>query len=47
MKDSIGNIPFELVYGMEVTFPVHLKILVYKIMQQFSFDQDVVKNIIN
>jgi transposase InsO family protein len=25
-KDSTGKSPFELVYGMEVTLPVHLKI---------------------
>jgi hypothetical protein len=29
-KDSTRKIPFELVYRMDVTFPVHLKILVYK-----------------
>jgi hypothetical protein len=35
-KDSIGKIPFELVYGMDVNLPIHLKLLVYNIMQQFS-----------
>lgn len=37
-KDSIGKSPFELVYGMEVTLPTHLKLPVYKIMEQFSTD---------
>jgi transposase InsO family protein len=46
-KDSIGNIPFDLVYGMDVTFPFHLKILIYKLMQQFSSNQDAMQNRIN
>jgi transposase InsO family protein len=32
-KYSIGKSPFELVYGMEVTLPVHLKIPIYRFMQ--------------
>jgi transposase InsO family protein len=28
-KSSTGKIPFELVYGLDATFPNHLKILVY------------------
>jgi hypothetical protein len=32
---------------MDVTFPVHLKIPIYKIMQQFSLDPDAVHSRIN
>jgi len=32
-KDSTGKIQFELVYIMEITFLVHLKIPFYRFMQ--------------
>ena len=31
-KSSIGRIPFELVYGLDVTLPVHLKLPVYQFL---------------
>jgi hypothetical protein len=45
-KDSTGKILFELVYGMDVTLLVHLKILIYKLVLEFSFDQYAMQNII-
>ena len=34
-------------YGLDVTFPIHLKFLVYQLLQDFSSNQDAVQNIIN
>jgi hypothetical protein len=30
-KEVVGKIPFEIVYEIEVTFPIHLKIPVYQV----------------
>ena len=38
-KNSTGRSPFELVYGLDVTLPVHLKLPVYQLLQTFSSDQ--------
>jgi hypothetical protein len=46
-KESTSNNPFELVYRMEVTLPIHLKMSVYQMLQQFSSNQDAVQNKIN
>ena len=46
-KASTGKSPFELVYGLDVQFPVHLKLPVYKLLQGFSTDRDAVQNRIN
>ena len=46
-KASTGKIPFELVYGLDVQSPVHLKLPVQKLLQGFSTDQDAVQNRIN
>jgi hypothetical protein len=35
-KEAIEKSPFELVYEMDVTLPIHLKILVYQLMQHFT-----------
>ena len=46
-KSSTGRSPFDLVYGLDVTLPVHLKLLVYQLLQNFSSDQDAIQNRIN
>ena len=46
-KSSTGRIPFELVYGLDVTLPVHLKLPVYYFLQTFSSDQEAIQNRIN
>lgn len=35
-KASTEKSPFELVYGLDVQLPVHLKLLVYKLPQGFT-----------
>jgi transposase InsO family protein len=35
-KQTMGKFPFELVYGMEVTLLVHLKIPIYHLLQHFT-----------
>eukprot|EP00253_Pinus_taeda_P008783 PITA_08783 len=42
-KKATGKSPFELVYGLDVTLPVHLKLPAYQ-LQKFSTDKDVVHN---
>jgi len=44
-KQATGKSPFELVYGMEVTLPIHLKIPVYQ--QHFTSDQEAVQARVN
>ena len=46
-KGSTGKSPFELVYGLDVTLPVHLKLPVYQLLQAFSTDQNAVQNRMN
>ena len=46
-KSSNGRRPFELVYGLEVTLPIHLKLPVYHLLQTFSSDQEAIQNTIN
>ena len=46
-KSSTGKIPFELVYGLDVTLPIHLKLSVYQLLQNFSSNQDAIQNIVN
>jgi len=43
-KSSIGKSPFELVYGLDVIFPVHLKLLVYHFVQKYGLDEDFHQN---
>jgi low affinity Fe/Cu permease len=43
-KSATGKSPFELVYGLDVTLLVHLKLLVYQLLQGFSSDKDAVQN---
>ena len=43
-KKATGKSPFELVYGLDVTLPVHLKLPTYQLLQHFSTDKDVVQN---
>ena len=46
-KSSTGKSPFELVYGLDVTLPIHLKLPVYQLLQNFSSDQDAIQNRVN
>ena len=46
-KSSTRKYPFELVYGLDVTLPIHLKLPVYQLLQTFSTDQNVVQNRLN
>ena len=46
-KSSTRRIPFELVYGLDVTLLVHLKLPVYQLLQTFSSDQQAIQNRIN
>lgn len=46
-KSATGKSPFELVYGLDVTLPIHLKLSVYQLLQDFSSNQDMVQNRIN
>jgi hypothetical protein len=39
-KSSTGKIPFELVYGLDATLLVHLKLLVYQFVQKYGIDED-------
>ena len=41
-KSSSERIPFELVYGLDVTLPVHLKLPMYQRLQTFRSDQDAI-----
>eukprot|EP00253_Pinus_taeda_P015867 PITA_15867 len=40
-KKATGKSPFELVYGLDVTLPVHLKLPAYQLLQRFSTNKDV------
>jgi hypothetical protein len=42
-KQATGKNPFEMVYGMDVTLLIHLKILVYKVLQPFTTNQQAVQ----
>ena len=44
---STGKSPFELVYGLDVTLPIHLKLPVYHLLQNFSSDQDAIHSRVN
>jgi transposase InsO family protein len=39
-KSSTGKSPFELVYGLDATLPVHLKLPVYQFVQKYGLDED-------
>jgi transposase InsO family protein len=43
-KSSTGKSPFELVYGLDVTFPDHLKLPVYQFVQKYGLDEDFHQN---
>ena len=46
-KSSTGKNPFKLVYGLDVTLHVHLKLPVYQLLQYFISNHDVVQNKVN
>jgi transposase InsO family protein len=39
-KSGTRKSPLELVYGLDVTFPVHLKLPVYQFVQKYGLDED-------
>jgi hypothetical protein len=43
-KSSTGKSPFELVCGLDVTLPVHMKLLVYHLVQKYGLDKDFHQN---
>eukprot|EP00253_Pinus_taeda_P023948 PITA_23948 len=43
-KKATSKSPFELVYGLDVTLHVHLKLPAYHLLQHFSTNKDVVQN---
>lgn len=42
-KSSTRKSHFELVYGLDVTLPVHLRLPAYQLLQIFTSDKDVVQ----
>ena len=46
-KSATGKSPFELVYGMNVTLPIHLQLPVYQTLQDSGSDQDDFQSRIN
>jgi transposase InsO family protein len=42
-KSSTGKSPFELVYGLDATLSVHLKLPVYPFVQKYGLDKDFQK----
>jgi hypothetical protein len=43
-KSATRKSPFELVYGLDVTLLVHLKLPVYQFVQKYSLDEDFHQN---
>ena len=41
-KSATRKIPFELVYGLDVTLPIHIKLPVYQLLRDFSSNKDAV-----
>jgi hypothetical protein len=39
-KSSTGKSPFELVYGLDATLPIHLKLPVYQFVQRYGLDDN-------
>ena len=46
-KSSTGSDPFELVYGLDVQLPMHLKLPIYSLLQGFPSSEDAIENMIN
>lgn len=46
-KQATGKSSFHLVYGMEVTFPIHLKIPVYQLLQHLTSNEEAIQDKIN
>ena len=46
-KNATRKSPFELVYGMDVTFLIHLQLPVYQTLQDSSSDHDDFQSRIN
>eukprot|EP00253_Pinus_taeda_P025104 PITA_25104 len=43
-KKATAKSPFELVYGLDLTLPVYLKLPAYQLLRHFSTNKDVVQN---
>ena len=43
-KSSTRKSLFELVYGLDITLHIHLKLLVYQLLQAFSTNKNAVQN---
>lgn len=46
-KGATGKSPFELVYGLDVTLPIHLQLPVYQLLQDSGLEQSSEQNRIN
>ena len=46
-KRAIGKLPFQLVYGVEVMFPVYLGLPVMKLLQEYDEDPNHMQRRIN
>jgi transposase InsO family protein len=42
-KRAIGKSPFELVYGLDVVLPVNLRLPVYKLLEEFTTNQQALQ----
>ena len=46
-KGATGKSPFELVYGLDVTLPIHLQLPVYQLLQGSGLEQSSEQNRVN
>jgi hypothetical protein len=43
-KRATGKSPFELVYGLDVILPINLRLPVYKLLRQFTTNQEALQH---
>lgn len=46
-KGATGKSPFELVYGLDVTLPIHLQLPIYQLLQDSGLEQSLDQNRVN
>jgi hypothetical protein len=46
-KATTRKIPFELVYGLEARFPVHLRLPTYGLVEDISIEKNEIQNMVN